>query len=130
MSLRLKRGSREGPRAPVFIKSISLWAPSAAPLSRPLPLLPRVPCFPLGLSGPDHADSLPFVLPLIRPALRGARHPGGAVASAQVPAELGAASEEARLALQRDPLAPFPGQVADAAETGGAVAGADAAGHL
>lgn len=84
----------------------------------------------LALSGPRGAHPLPLVFARLRAAGGRAGEPGGAVASAQVPLELGGAPQQAGLALHRDPLAPFPSQVADAAEASGAVSGAHAAGHL
>uniref|UniRef100_A0A0S7EPX5 PPUP7783 n=1 Tax=Poeciliopsis prolifica TaxID=188132 RepID=A0A0S7EPX5_9TELE len=123
VSIRLIGGPDHGPQASVWTPSPG---PSAASLRRPLLLPAGVSGLPLGRSGPDHADSLPLAAGLIR----GAREAGGAVAAAQVAAALGGAPQQAGLALQRDPLAPLPGQVPDTAEAGGAVPGSDAARHL
>lgn len=102
---------------------------SAALLCRP-PLLPRMPCFPLALSWAGQTHPLALVLARLRPADGGAGQPRVAVAASQVPLQFGGAPQQAGLALHRDPLTPFTGQVPDAAQTGRTVSGPNAARHL
>lgn len=99
---------------------------SAAGLGSP-PLLARRPG-PLAVARAAHP--LALVLARLGPGDGGAGEAHVAVATAELPSLLVEASQQAGLALHRDPLAAFAGQVADAAEAGGAVAGAHAAGHL
>lgn len=127
-SIRWDGGPGHGPQA--SLDPIPGSVPSAASLRRPFLFPAGVSGLPLGRSGPDHADSLSLAAGLIGAAFRGAHQAGGAVAAAQVAAALGGAPQQAGLALQRDPLAPLPGQVPDAAEAGGAVPRSDAARHL
>lgn len=100
---------------------------SAARLCRP-PLLPRMPCCPLAVAGPAHP--LALVFSGLRPAHGGTGQPHVAVAASQLPAQLVEASQQAGLALHRDPLTALAGQVPDAAQTGRTVSRAHAAGHL
>lgn len=100
---------------------------SAASLCRP-PLLPRMPCCPLALAGLTHP--LALVFSRLRPAHGGAGQPRAAVAASQLPPQFVEASQQTGLALHRDPLAAFTGQVPDAAQTGRAVARTHAARHL
>lgn len=104
-------------------------SPSAAPFCRP-PLLPRMPCFPLALLRPGRAHPLALVFARLYPVHGGAEKPRIAVAASQVPPPLGWTSQQTGLALHRDPLAPFAGQVPDAAQAVRAVAGPHAARHL
>lgn len=99
---------------------------SAACLCRP-PLLPRMPRCPLAVARPAHP--LALVFSRLCPAHGGAGQPHVAVAASQLPAQL-EASQQAGLALDRDPLTPFAGQVPDAAQTSRTVSRAHTAGHL
>lgn len=112
---------------PSFKLNEFLIHPSAASLCRP-PLLPRMPCCPLALAGLTH--SLALVLSGLRPAEGSAGQPRATVAAPQLPPQFVEPSQQTGLALHRDPLAPLPGQVPDAAQTGGAVARTHAARHL
>lgn len=102
---------------------------STRALCRP-PLLPRMPCFPLALPRPGRAHSLALVLGRFHSVSGGAEQPRVAVAAPQVPPSLGVTSQQTGLALHRDSLAPFPGQIPDAAQTGRAVTGPHTGRHL
>jgi len=89
-----------------------------------------MPCIPLA---PPHAGlthPLSFGSPWLRPPVGGAGQPSVALAAAELPPQFTGAAQQAGLALHRDPLAALPGQVPDAAQTGSAVNGPDAAGHF
>lgn len=102
---------------------------SAAALCRP-PLLPRMPCCPLGLSLAGLTHTLTFGFSRLRPVDGDTGQPRLAVAASQLPPQFAGASQQTGLALHRDPLTPLTGQVPDAAQTGSAVARPHAARHL
>lgn len=88
-----------------------------------------MPCFPLALSLAGLTHPLALGFSRLRPADGGAGQPRVAVAASQLPPQFGP-SQQTGLALHRDPLTPFPGQIPDAAQTGRTVAGPHAARHL
>lgn len=102
---------------------------SAAALCCP-PLLPRMPCCPLGLSLAGLTHTLTFGFSRLRPVDGDTGQPRLAVAASQLPPQFAGASQQTGLALHRDPLTPLTGQIPDAAQTGRTVARPHAARHL
>lgn len=80
-----------------------------------------MPRFPLAgsLAGLTHPLTRGFSR--LGPADGGARQPSVAVAAPQLPPEFGGPPQQTGLALHRDPLTPFAGQIPDTAQTGGTV---------
>ena len=82
----------------INVKVCPMYSLSAATL-RSSPTLPRMPCVPLALSGSVQADALFLGRPGYRGSCRAAVEPLAAAAALQVAPPLGAAGQQAGVAL-------------------------------